>query len=444
MKFAEFQKNIKTEKATAGVSDNSGDKIQNLEAILNIVNSINRSLILQDVLELVVKNSIAISNSERGFIVLENSNGVLEFSLGLDSQGNKLPEAEFSVSNSVVEDVFKSGHSKFIEGAQSDASDFRTTSIFRLDLQTILCSPLIAGKKKIGVIYVDSKSIQRINVKEITATFEILAGQAATAIKNAQLYYDQIEAYEQLHKTNEDLIEAKQAAEKSEKLKSEFLAQMSHEIRTPINSILNFTSLLKEELAHKVGPELGESFQIIDSGGRRIIRTIDLILNMSQIQTDSYTANFEIVNLDELISRIIDDLWSVNKKEGIDLSFDKQTDRTCFEGDSYTVGQIFVNLIENAIKYTSEGSIRIKMYLENERLSVDIADTGVGISESYLANMFSPFSQEEMGYTRKFEGNGLGLALVKKYCEINNALIKVKSKKGEGSTFSVTFPITQP
>src|SRR5690606_38259185 len=147
---------------------------KNLEVILNILNSINRTLILDDVLELVLKNSIRLTNSERGFIVLKNNLGKLDFKLGLDSNGKELPENLFQVSNSVVEDVFYNGQSRFNEGAQSDVTLESSKSILRLDLQTILCSPLIADGNKIGVIYVDSKRLHRIKEKDLTNTFEIL------------------------------------------------------------------------------------------------------------------------------------------------------------------------------------------------------------------------------------------------------------------------------
>ena len=189
--------------------------MKSLEAILNIVNTINRSLILEDVLELVLKNAIRLTQSERGFIVLQNNSGDLEFKLGMNEQNENLPKQLFEVSNTVVEDVFKNGQSIFLEGAQSDTAYDTTKSILKLDLQTILCSPLITNGKKIGVIYVDSKHLHKIKVREITGTFEILAGQAATAIRNAQLYDNQINAYNALQEANAQLIQAERRVLKS-------------------------------------------------------------------------------------------------------------------------------------------------------------------------------------------------------------------------------------
>ncbi|KAB2844147.1 MAG: hypothetical protein F9K45_05225, partial [Melioribacteraceae bacterium] len=107
--------------------------------------------------------------------------------------------------------------------------------------------------------------------------------------------------------------------------------------------------------------------------------------------------------------------------------------------DGYTMSQIMANLVDNAIKYTAAGKIELKLHSVNNKPAISISDTGIGISEKYIPKLFTKFSQEEQGYTRKFEGTGLGLSLVKKYCEINNCEISVKSKKGEGTTFTLQF-----
>lgn len=238
-----------------------------------------------------------------------------------------------------------------------------------------------------------------------------------------------------------EIMKAKEEAEKSDRLKSEFLAQMSHEIRTPINTILSFNSLLKDDLDERVSDDLRQSFRIIDNGGRRLIRTIDLILNMSQIQAGSYEtypAEFDLVT--ELIENAVLEFENLARMKNLSLCLINRAVFSRIFADHYTVMQIFTNLIDNAIKFTSSGSVDVKVYnAQPDLICVEVSDTGIGISAEYLPRLFTPFSQEEMGYTRSFEGNGLGLALVKKYADLNGAEIKVSSRKGEGSTFSVYF-----
>ncbi len=242
-------------------------------------------------------------------------------------------------------------------------------------------------------------------------------------------------------KTNNELIRAKEEAEKAERLKSEFLAQISHEIRSPLNVLLNYSQLLREMVGDKIDPEIFHGFDGMENAGNRIIRTIDLLLNISELQTGSYS--FRSKSLD-VYSDIIFPLFQEYKKmaRGKNIIFNiiRHTDNTKITGDEYSVMQIFANLIDNAIKYTNEGKIEIFIDRNfNNKLFIKISDSGIGISEHYLPQMYSPFSQEEQGYTRSYEGNGLGLALVKKYCELNNADIFVDSVKGKGTTFTVIF-----
>lgn len=242
-------------------------------------------------------------------------------------------------------------------------------------------------------------------------------------------------------KIEQELKEAIEKVEKSEKIKSEFLAQMSHEIRTPINTILSFSSLIKDELSHYADEELNYGFSGIQSAGKRLIRTIDLILNMSDVQlgTHEYIPK-EIDICKEIIDNLIIEYRALLNEKGLELKLISNTENKKIVVDTYSVNQIFANLIDNAIKYTARGTITITCDRnEKGELFVSVEDTGVGIAEEYIPRLFDEFSQEDMGYTRKFEGNGLGLALVKKYCEINKAVITVESEKDSGSKFTVTF-----
>ena len=235
------------------------------------------------------------------------------------------------------------------------------------------------------------------------------------------------------------MVKAKERAEESDRLKSVFLAQVSHEVRTPLNVVLNYNSIISETIEEKLPGELDSELKAVDNGGKRLLRTIDLILNMSLIQTGNYKVNLEKIDLNDLLKRLINEFNSLAKEKNLQLIFDPGESGSFIFGDEYTLAQTFQNLIDNAIKYTEQGKVEVKIYNNdnNGMINVDIKDTGIGISEEYIPNLFKPFSQEEEGYSRKFEGNGLGLALTRKYIELNNADIKVKSIKGKGTTFTV-------
>lgn len=238
-----------------------------------------------------------------------------------------------------------------------------------------------------------------------------------------------------------ELVEAKEKAESADKLKSEFLAQMSHEIRTPINAVVSFTSLLQSELEDKVDDDLNISFSMIEKASKRIIRTIDLLLNLSEIQVGSFEAIIKEHDLQkDVLKNILNEFKQLADEKNISLSLTIKAEDTKSYFDLYSVTQIFSNLIDNGIKYTDQGGVDIVLSRdENNYLCASIIDTGIGISDEYLPELFTPFSQEERGYTRRFDGNGIGLALVREYCKINNISININSEKGKGTRFDLVF-----
>ena len=242
-------------------------------------------------------------------------------------------------------------------------------------------------------------------------------------------------------KIEEELKHAKEKAERADRLKSEFLAQISHEIRTPINIILNFNDIIKEEIKNKIDYEIWSFFEDIELATKRILRTVDLILEMSTLQTGTYEIIKKQVDLHkDILEKLFFKLKPAADAKKIDIKLIANTIETRVIADEYSIVQIFSNLIDNAIKYTDKGEIEIVIEkIDTNKLAVSITDTGIGISKEYLPNLFNLFSQEDQGYSRRYEGTGLALALVKKYCELNGAAIFVESEKGRGSKFTITF-----
>jgi len=240
-------------------------------------------------------------------------------------------------------------------------------------------------------------------------------------------------------KVQQELIIALDKANESNRLKSAFLAQMSHEIRTPLNVILPAIPILVDAIGEKDNDNL-IILNSVGSAGRRLQRTIDMILDMSAVQSGNYKPDFEQIDLAEDLHRLTDEFKSLADDKGLKLEFRNNSTNPVIIVDKYTFEQIFQNLLANALKYTKKGFVRIMIQDASDgNLQVLVKDSGIGMNQEFMKNIFTPFSQEDVGQKREYEGNGLGLALVKKYSELNNATLGVHSKKGVGSIFSVSF-----
>ncbi|MDR3611021.1 MAG: GAF domain-containing sensor histidine kinase [Ignavibacteriaceae bacterium] len=432
MKFSDLKKEL--EKKETSVIDSSNEKIKNLEVILNIVNSINSSLILEDVLELVLKYAIKLSGSDRGFIVLKNSEGRLEYKLGIDSQNNSLNENSFNVSTTVVEDVFNTGQSKFIEGAQSDTNHDPSKSILRLELQTILCSPLITEEKKIGVVYVDSKHLHKIKIKELTDTFEILAGQAATAIKNAQLYNGQVKAYNALQEANSLLIKAERKALKS---------SIDSEIGQSLQGLVHLALLETESLMRNIEKSQKEfeiEFPNTDSiffdrlklKSKVAVDSIRSIQKYAQVllETSIMYLNKDSGDLNQTIQSVIKYISHMKKFNKIIFQTEFNNIPLCVY-DSEQIQNLIVHLFSNAAEARNDATIKVKTFFVESNIFVEIDDNGPGISKDIFNDLFELPVKNKTGY---------GLFLCKSIIDRHKGEIKFLNKE-QGTAVQFSLPV---
>jgi signal transduction histidine kinase len=239
-------------------------------------------------------------------------------------------------------------------------------------------------------------------------------------------------------KALQGIVTAKEAAERASRLKDYFIANMSHEIRTPLNAIIGFTELLREEVSD-VLPETAERyFPIISSAGIRLVRTIDMILNLAKLQSGMYAVNRQSIDLDQVIRNLVGETSLEARKRGLELSYEKASTETTVLTDEYCIVQSVSNLVDNALKYTSKGFVRVRLYQKNPgSVCIEVKDSGIGMNSDYLNRLFEPFTQEDTSFTRAYEGIGLGLSITKRMIEAIGGIISVTSTKSVGSTFTI-------
>jgi len=242
-------------------------------------------------------------------------------------------------------------------------------------------------------------------------------------------------------KNESDLIKAKEEAEKSSKLKDAFIANISHEIRTPLNGIVGMSSILKEFSEKKYSDEELKIFDLIEKSSKRLTRTMDMIMNISRLQIGEFSIHRFNLSVKEQIEKIIDEFLPLVKEKNLELTFIDNTKQDLeleIEFDEYCFSKSISYIIDNSIKFTEKGKIAVLLDFGDENeIIIKISDTGIGISDEFKKEIFEPFTQEEIGYNRSYEGVGLGLSIAKKMLSLNGASINVESKKGFGSCFTI-------
>jgi len=246
-------------------------------------------------------------------------------------------------------------------------------------------------------------------------------------------------AEEYLKQTNHQLTLAKEKAEESDRLKSAFLANMSHEIRTPMNGIIGFGELMKSEIEH--GSKLSKYLDVIISSGNQLLNIINDILEISRIETGQVQLTARHFSLNKLLNELkLFFTPAANRQHSsLNVLMNDEKEVSIF-GDEPKLKQILTNLINNAIKFTQNGTITVEVLETTKHLTIAVKDTGIGIHPSYHDKIFDRFLQAKNKNFSK-SGTGLGLSICKKYIELMDGKIWVESTENKGSTFSITIPI---
>jgi len=241
-------------------------------------------------------------------------------------------------------------------------------------------------------------------------------------------------------KAEAEIIKAKERAEESDRLKTEFINNMSHEIRTPMNGILGFSELLSSQ---DLTPEKQKNYiNIIQNSGKQLMRIIDDILEISKLGTKQVKAINEKICLNDLLLELFS-IFDIKAKENkTPLYFKKglSDKESVIFTDSLKLSKILSNLLENALKFTNTGSIEFGYKLIHNKIEIFVKDTGIGIKSEKQETIFERFSQEEKEVSEHAGGLGLGLSIAKENAELLGGTITLESEKGKGSTFYITIP----
>ena len=240
-------------------------------------------------------------------------------------------------------------------------------------------------------------------------------------------------------KISEDLTTALSRAEQSDRLKDTFIASMSHEIRTPLHVILGYIDLLGG-MGEQAVYDHSTYVSNIRNAGNRLMRTVEQLLQLSRLKTGTLATSFEVLAVDATLEPIVQGFAPIAAERGLHVEYIPLRETMLLSTDRFCLEQSVTNLIDNAVKYTNKGYVRVETSVDAEFFHIAVRDTGIGIGKEYREQLFQPFTQEVSGYSRPYDGLGLGLTLTKRYVELNHGHIDVESEKGKGTVVTLSYP----
>lgn len=246
----------------------------------------------------------------------------------------------------------------------------------------------------------------------------------------------------------EELRIAKERAEEYDRLKTNFISVISHEIRTPLNAILGCTKLVNNAVHdaadRQLEQTLQEYFSIVDRSGERLMKLIESFLDIAAIQAGNLKLRLDTHRVETVVREAVDELRLRIQDANLDLTEEYNAKEAFALIDAARLAQVITNVLANAVKFTPRGSIRVRTSEENGNAIVTITDTGIGISPTFLPNLFAPFRQGSEGSTRGYQGAGLGLSVAHRLTEAMGGEVSVESELGKGTTVRMQFPLVSP
>jgi signal transduction histidine kinase len=420
----------RVEELISSLEERVNARTRDLRASVEVAREITTVLQLEDLLPEVVKLTAETYQLYAVSILLpDESNNCLKLAASIISTGQPVVNEEafhipLDSNHSVVAEVARTGKTIVINDAQADKQYLPISELPHTKSE--LAIPMMLGTKFLGVFDVQSEYLNNFGEDEITA-LQILTKQTAIAVRNAQLF--------------EEVRQARIQAEQANVAKSAFLASVSHELRTPLNSIINFTEFVRHGMKGPINEEQSETLGEVVAASEHLLNLINDVLDMSKIESGSLTLYVKDgINLEELLNQSVSTARSLIVNKPVEIISKVEPDLPLIRGDEQRILQIFLNILSNACKFTTEGEIRVEAYCEEDAILIAIRDTGPGISSDEQHKVFEAFKQTETGQ-KTGGGTGLGMPISRVLAEEHGGELWFEGEVGVGTSFFVRLPI---
>jgi signal transduction histidine kinase len=268
----------------------------------------------------------------------------------------------------------------------------------------------------------------------------VSARSAGAPPELAEVHDTMVAAAEALQEREVALASANTELVEASRLKSEFLATMSHELRTPLNAILGFTDLVRSGATGEIAPQTDDYLERVRRNGSVLLELINDILDLSKIESGRLVVSHEVVALEPIVREVVANVQALADAKGVTLQLIPEADETLAIADRRAVKQVVTNLVGNAVKFTSEGSVSVLIRSRNGATLVEVADTGPGIAAADQATVFEPFRQVGAHARTGTGGTGLGLPISVRLARLMGGDVQLSSELGAGSRFTLQLP----
>ena len=399
-------------------------------AISDVLNVMSRSTFdLEPVLQTVLETALRLCRAQFASIFqLEDGAFRWKVGSGLDPDyqqreiGSPIPPGQ----GTLVGRVAMAGTAVRVADAWSDP-DYLPQDDARLqNVRSMLGVPMMRDGKLFGVIALARDRVEEFTDKQVELV-QVFADQAVIAIENVRLINEIRDKSRQLEIASQH--------------KSQFLANMSHELRTPLNAILGYTEMMVDGLYGNVGERAQGVLERVQSNGKHLLGLINDVLDLSKIEAGQLVLAMEHYSVADMVSTVLSATESLARAKGLALVSTVAPDLPMGIGDARRLAQVLLNLVGNAIKFTDQGKVEIRVARAADRFEIAVVDTGLGIAPDDQKRIFDEFQQVDSTSTRKKGGTGLGLSISRRIVELHGGRITVESAVGAGSTFLISLPI---
>jgi signal transduction histidine kinase len=416
-----------------------------LERVLDLSRRMAETRALNPLLEYAMNEAMSLVGAERGYIVLVNKEGTLDFRV---TRGQEADEnAQDQISRSILSKVIHSAEPLIVRDASDDPTWNQSKSVAVLRLRSVMCVPLISRGETIGAIYVENRSVKGRFDEQDLAPLIFFANQAAVSIENAALN-DDLEA--RVAARTRELEQAKAQLEHSwtesveaNRLRTVLLGNVAHDLRSPLTIVIESLSLMQSGAFGDMTPEQVEWIGKSLDAAMYVLNLTNDIFDLAKIEMGGLVLYPQATPLNEFLKKIFNIAQGLPWPDSVEVRLDIEPDLPAVMLDPIRISQVLINLFSNALKFTSQG--RVTLHAQalpgQGQVLIGVADTGDGIPADQINRLFQRFQQVDGNRERRRVGTGLGLAICRDLVEMHQGRIWVESQPGVGSDFKFVLPV---